>query len=774
MLDKKQIESIKNYADEIVTLESFFEAVRLRPGMYIGSIGAKGFLSMIREIFQNSLDEMMKASSPCNKVWVYYNEITNEVTVMDNGRGIPFGEIERIFSSQHTSSNYTKKKGEYSSGLHGVGSKVTNALSSIFIVKSFILGEGREFQFIDGKPWDKGELVIKKKDCPIQQGTIVYFRPCTDIMGEIQLPSGAVYEMIQNILMLTSLGSRVYFEALKSDGTVYKEEMVNEDGLLRDIINKTVNPLFKPIPIQFDNGENKVDLLFTYDSENFHEEKITAFANFCPTVAGTHIDGMIDGIVTYFKDYMNKIFLKNSKLSVINTDIKCGLIGIIHISCLNPIFDGQSKETLANQEVYPFVKNLIVNSLNEWSKANPGDLQKICRYLKDIAEVRVKQDESKIKISNKYKSDALSGGLPAKYAKPKINKDIEFFIVEGDSAAGSIKNIRTSNQGLYQIRGKVPNAFTTNKKDFLENEEISGIISIIGAGYGKKFDITKTNVSKVIFATDADADGAHIRSLLLKLFLLYMRPMIEDGRIYTAVPPLYGLKLNKNNMKYFITMIDYIKYTEKEFSKNNTLTTIDGKVLNTNDIIDILYNNADYYADLYNMSNRYALNPYLVEMVLCNLDKDFKSLDKIIKSNFRFMKYNQIINKVPVFKGLINQQSQTLILNEQFLNDFKFIIEQIRKNKYMYFNVNGSVKSLYGVMELYTKQNNSANNITRYKGLGEMNPIQLEESTTNPSNRTLIRYNIEDVEKEIEAMQAMENNKFSIIENINITKRDIF
>ena len=227
-------------------------------------------------------------------------------------------------------------------------------------------------------------------------------------------------------------------------------------------------------------------------------------------------------------------------------------------------------------------------------------------------------------------------------------------------------------------------------------------------------------------------------------------------------------------MKYFITMIDYIKYTEKEFSKNNTLTTIDGKVLNTNDIIDILYNNADYYADLYNMSNRYALNPYLVEMVLCNLDKDFKSLDKIIKSNFRFMKYNQIINKVPVFKGLINQQSQTLILNEQFLNDFKFIIEQIRKNKYMYFNVNGSVKSLYGVMELYTKQNNSANNITRYKGLGEMNPIQLEESTTNPSNRTLIRYNIEDVEKEIEAMQAMENNKFSIIENINITKRDIF
>lgn len=771
MTKNNNIDNIKNYAKQIKTLETFVEAVRMRPGMYIGSIGNKGFLNMIREIFQNALDELMKPTSPCDKISLYYNEITHEVIVTDNGRGIPFDNMIRIFSSQHTSSNYTKQEGEYSSGLHGVGSKVTNALSSSFIVESYILGKARTIQFINGTPWDKGEVEIP--NTKNLQGTIVRFRPCYDIMGQLDLPATEVLQLVKRIMMLTNIGAVAEFGCTYKNGTTYNEVIKNEDGLLADIINKTTNPLIKPIYIKEDTGIMKADILFTYDANSSNVEQITAYSNFCPTVAGTHINGFIDGLCKYFREYMNKIYLNKSKVSVVNNDIKTGLVAIVTVSHLEPIFDGQSKETLSNADMFPFVKNLVFNSLEEWAKQNPNDLQKMCKYLKEIAEIRIKSDGEKIKLFTKYTTNALSKGLPAKYERPAGNsKSIELIITEGDSAAGSAKNVRSGNQGLYPIRGKVPNALATTKKKFLENEEISGIISIIGAGYGRSFDMAKTNVEKVIFATDADPDGAHIRSLLLLLFMVYMPDMIKDGRIYAAVPPLFGLKQGKDKTKYFIDMIDYIKFTEKSFSKNNEICTLTGNRLNTNDIIDVLYKNADFQFDLKNKADKYAIEPELVELVLANIELPFNKLKSLILKKYRFMKDCSIINNTPVIKGLINGECQTLILNDQFLKDFKDIIEQIKNNQYKNFLVNGKAMSLYGLLNLYN--NSKPSGITRYKGLGEMNPEQLRDSTILADERTLFRYTMEDATKEVEAIKRIESNKYELIKNVTVSRRDLF
>ena len=494
-IDKNKIsmeENIRNYSNEIVSLNSFVEAVRKVPGMYIGNKGNQGFLTMIKEIFQNSLDEVMRDSSPCDRVIVSYDERNHTTIVEDNGRGIPFKDMIRIFTSQHTSANYNKKQGEYTSGVHGVGSKVTNALSSTFIVESYILGEARRIEFIDGVPTTEEPVVIPNENN--KQGTLVIFRPCYEIMGELTLKVQDVLGLIRGIVPLTKIGSRYEFNGIFMDGKPYHEVMVNEDGILTDLIMKTINPLVKPIMYSKDNGTMKAEIAFTYDSKDLQDANITSYANFCNVISGPFLDGFEQGLCNFFRNYMNRIYLvNNKKISIINNDIKVGLKAIVTVSHITPIFTGQAKERLGNEDLLPFIRDLTLETLNKWSKENPQDLQKICKYLKEVAEIRVKSEEGKVKLSTKYESSSLTG-LPKKYTKPTGKENLELLIVEGDSAAGSGKNSRCNKrQGMFPIRGKLPNAFTTEKNKFLSNEEVAGIITIIGGGYGRSFDISKVS-----------------------------------------------------------------------------------------------------------------------------------------------------------------------------------------------------------------------------------------------------------------------------------------
>lgn len=763
-------ENIRNYANEITTLDSFVKAVRKLPGMYIGNIGNPGFLTMIKEIFQNSLDEVMRRKSPCDMIRISYDERTHETIIEDNGRGIPFSKMIDIYTKEHTSTNYEKEDFDYTAGVHGVGGKVTNALSAIFIVESYILGKAKRIEFIDGIPSSEEPVDIPNTEN--KQGTIVRFRPSYEALGEVSLKIEPILELIKGMLSKTTLGTRFEFNGIFLDGTPYHEVMVNEDGLLSYIIMKTINPLIKPIMYAEDTGKMKAEIVFTYDSNDLQDANISTFANFCNVTDGPFKTGFEQGLCNFFRNYVNKIYLANNKkVSIVNVDIMVGLKAVINVAHLNPIFTGQAKERLGNEDMLPFIRDLTLKSLNKWSKENPQDLQRICKYLKDVAEIRLKSEGEKIKLGTRYESSSISG-LPSKYEKPIGNSNLEFLIVEGDSAKGPANEARCKKrQGVFPIRGKLPNALTTEKSKFLKNPEVDAIITIIGGGYGRSFDISKVKWEKIIFMADADVDGLHIRTLLLKFILMYMPQLIEDGRVYSAVPPLYGVR-KKKGMEYFTNRLDYVMYIQKIFTKNNTVATLRGNVLTQKEITDLLYRNTDYVYDIETLSNRYAINPCLLELVVINLNKDEETIRQIVMSTYRFMKvYNK--NNVIIIEGLIDSKYQTLFLNEQFKTDVFIIQQYVNNNSNMYYNINNEKKSLYEIMKIY--ESSSPSNINRYKGLGEMNAKQLAESTLHPDSpyRTLLRYTVESAKEELEMIKYLESNKQELIKDVKVSRIDL-
>ena len=777
-LTQEQIESIQNYGDQIKTLKDFVEAVRKRPGMYIGYLGNKGFINMIREIFQNAYDELNRDNSPCDSVIISFDERTFTVIIEDNGRGIPFDHIIRIFQNQHTSTNYEKKKGEYASGLHGVGAKVTNALCSYFKIESYnsILGEGRVVEFKDGYPWDKGEVKIPNPDN--KQGTVITFVPDMKVLGQLTVEWKEVFNLVKMLMPLSKKGSTAFFNAIDIHGKKYNEVLHNDDGIFTFIVEMTQHPLVMPIKMFKDTGFMKMDIMFTYDSTDMDNETIMAFSNSCPTVGGYHIDGFKDGLATFFTNYMNKVYLtnssgkKNKNLKITAADTRIGLKAILSVAHLEPIFSGQAKEILGNEDMGPFIKNGVVDALEEWSKNNPKDFAKVCRYLKDVAELRLKQDKEKINLNKKYNSNTLTG-LPSKYVPPVGKKDLELWIVEGDSAGGNMdtkRNIQT--QGYFPIRGKMPNAFNTSPKEFLENAEVAGIINIIGGGYGKNFDITKVKWQKIIFGADADADGSHICSLLFRFFLLYMPQLIIEGRVFKAIPPLYGIPDKNGKTIYFTEKIDYIKYTQKLFAKNNTISYADGKVVTQAELTKILYINSDYTYELLRISNRYAVDPELLEsLLLINLSgADYKKFKNAVEKKYRFIKVDKI-NGVINVQGSLNSKIQTIFFNDKLLSDCERIINILNKNKHIAFKINGTSANLYELMTKFDES--SPKNISRYKGLGEMDAPALYESTLEKENRTLIQYTLEDVKYVTSEVRYYEDNKDKLLEGIEVSRFDV-
>lgn len=776
-MTQEMIENIKQYGQEIITIEEFIQAVRQNPGQYIGYLGNKGFINMIREVFQNSIDELMKNDSPCTHIIVSYDERNHTVIIEDNGRGIPYDNMVRIFTSANTSSNYVKKDGEFSSGLHGVGSKVTNALSSVFIVDSYILGECRHIEFYDGRPWDKGEVPEPNKEN--RQGTRILFRPSYEYMGEITITCKEVLSLIQKLVPLTKIGASVDFNGITLDGKIIHEKVVNEDGIITYLINKTGAPLIKPVTMQLATGKMKAEIAFTYDSNDLMNEDITSFSNFCPTIGGTHLDGFLDGITNFFRKYMNTVFLANSKkVQVVNSDIKSGLKAIVSVAHIKPIFSGQAKEILANDDMHVFVKKLVINSLDNWLKENPGDVKKLCTYFKSVAELRMKSDEGRIKLSNSYKTSSLTG-MPKKYVKPigKGKLPYELIIVEGDSAMGSIRNSRNEVlQGIFPIRGKIPNAMDKTKKEFLENEEVAAMLSIFGCGYGKNCDVSKMKWDKIIIGTDADPDGAHIRVLLLKFILVYCPQIIEAGKLYSAVPPLYGIVKSKgkgkkhDNMQYFTDKIDYIRYIQNLFSSKNDLKDASGNNMTKAEITAILYNNMDYVKTMDNISNTYAINPYLLEFVLANIALPFNKFKKAVEKKYRFLKVEDKGNTV-LIEGLVDSKYQTIFLNDNMIQACTPLTNYINKSPLMY-TLNGEKISLYGLMRKFDE--NSPKDIQRYKGLGEMAPWKLFESTFDPNGeRTLMRFTMEDVKAELEAIRVINSDLSVLLNDIKISKEDV-
>lgn len=454
-LTEEQKRAIDNYGNEIKTLKDFVTAVRRRPGMYIGHIGQKGTINMHREIYSNSFDQILAQDSPANWFSYYYNESTTEVRIEDNGKSLPFDDIIRIFTANHTSKNFEKKLYDYSSGVHGSGSKIVNALSSVYTVEAYHYdGTAVKIEFEKGYPKTNAPVKIPNKEK--KQGLVTYFIPDQEIMGEdIHIPWKTMYKKIKELMSLSPIGSVCHFTAVDMNGKTFTEEIVNRDGIVYNLILRVSNPLNKPIIISNDDGIHKLDIAFCYDVGGeqgpMDSESIMAFANFspcAPTVDSTHVAGSLEAICRWFTLYMNNIYLANQKakdkLKVSAADIKSGLNICISGAHLDPILTGQSKEFLSNEDMNGFCKETVMRGLDEWSKANPQDLAKMAKFFKEMAEIRQKTENSKAKIVTKYAKNPISD-LPLKYKRPLQNKNVELIIVEGDSALGTVELGRDRN-----------------------------------------------------------------------------------------------------------------------------------------------------------------------------------------------------------------------------------------------------------------------------------------------------------------------------------------
>lgn len=782
-LTQEMMDNIQNYGKEIKTIEEFVEVVRQNPGYHLGSKGNKGLKNMSREIWQNSFDELDKHDSPCDWIRITFDERSYGFSCEDNGRGIPFGNILRIYTNPNTSSNYEKKQGEYSSGLHGVGAKVVNAMSHKFIIESYRFdGEARRVELTEGYPWKKGEPGIHEVKIPNKekrQGTYVYFEPSINALGDISITWKDVYSWLINILPLSKIGAVVDFEAWDRNGKHYSERLVNQDGILTYLIKETDKPLIAPIMMHHDTGFMKMDVAVTWDASESSNDHIIAFANKCPTIFGTHIDGFEWGITQFFTQYMNKIYLANnkSKLTVIANDIRCGIKAVVTVSHLKPIFDGQSKEKLANEDMKPFMHTTVMQLLDQWAKTNSKDLTKLCQYFKDVAELRTKSDKDKVKLTNKYAKNKLDN-LPSKFVKPTGKKNTEFFITEGDSAASLIRNNRINErQGYFPIRGKIINTFANTKEKIFANEEINSIIAIIGGGYGRNFDINKVKWDKVIMCTDADPDGNHIRKLLLSFFMLYMPQLIEAGRLYAAMPPLYGVYLgkDKNGVKKYDYLRDrkeYVEYIQKKFSKSNVVKSVDGKNITTRELNRILYNNMFYNKEMNRVADNHALNPIFLEAILTLVINNVPQNKwmSMLKKHFEYVFSVKKTNGTIVIEALIGNY-QTAFINPTLLQEASEIMAMMKKNDALVYNVNGTNMSIYELMYLFEKS--APTYIQRYKGLGEMDGKRLFDSTLNPEDRCLIQYTVDDIKEELDMMRFYESNKAAVLQDAQVSKFDI-
>ena len=770
-LTDEYIENINDYSKEIVTIEDFMAAVRMTIGQYLGYDDYRGWLNAIRELFQNGLDEQADPKSPCNITYVRFTEATQQIEVEDNGRGIPFDDQARVFCDPHTSKNYRKELYQYSAGRHGIGAKATNAASSRFIVTSYILGKEKTSEFENGIPIKEGKVIKSKSG---KQGTYVAAWP-HPILKNPDLKAQDILDLVELLVPLAKIGTEVVFEGICKDGKMLKQTVINQDGLLTYLVKKTTNPLFKPIVMVGDTGKMRAEIAFTYDASSLSgDADIISFANYCPTLSGTHVDGFITAVTTYFRDYMNKIYLKNTnatqkkgkkkknELKVIANDIKVGLKAVVHGLHLYPTFGGQAKESMTNEDIKLYFMKEIPVWLDQWTKDNPKDFAKLCGFIKMIADERQNSDERKMKITSRYESSGLTG-LPAKYLKPNGSEHLELIIVEGDSALGSYKNSRNSaRQGLFPIRGKIINAMDKSLKDVLENVEVQAITSIIGGGFGKSFDITKVKWEKIIIATDADMDGYHIRTLLMKFFLKYMPDMILQGRIYIAIPPLFGLKIGKDKMRYFTDKYDYIKYVEHSFSKENKLQYPNGSMITDIDATRILYENSNYVTELEKLT--FAIDPYLLETVLLHRNDPINKMKKAIIARHRFMDSVVVAGDTIVITGIEKQKSQTIFLNSKFLDRCAKVIPIIDKS-FATFILNDKEVTLYGLMKTFSDF--QPNNINRYKGLGEMNEDQLAESTLYPSpTRKLMQYTVDNLAKDLEKIRYLECNRQELLKTV--------
>ena len=540
------------YDESSITILEGLEAVRKRPGMYIGSTDKRGLHHLAWEIIDNCVDEIINGFG--NKITVKINK-DNSLTVADNGRGVPTGmhksgksTPEVIYTILHAGGKFETNGYKVSGGLHGVGASVVNALSEWMEVTILRDGAIHQIRFKDG---GKVDVPLHKIGTTNKTGTIVTFMPNHEIFKNLNFSYTTICERMQeSAFLLKNLTCEVEDVADEKKVTYHYENGITS---FVEYINEGKGVLHKVVPIHGEKGGMEVDIALQYTDE--YSENIISFVNNVKTGdGGTHEVGFKTAITKVFNDYArNNGMLKAKDNNLEGTDVREGLTAVINMKIPENLlqFEGQTKGKLGTPEARSVVEAIVTDSLKyyleETKESAVAILDKMLKSKSAREAARKAREDVRNGKSKKSEARSLSGKLtPAQARNPKIN---ELFIVEGNSAGGTAKKSRDRKfQAILPLRGKIINTEKATSADIFKNEEINTMIHCIGAGYGSDFQIKDINYDKVIIMTDADDDGAHIQCLLLTFFYRFMKPLIEEGHLYIAMPPLYKVDFGKNHI----------------------------------------------------------------------------------------------------------------------------------------------------------------------------------------------------------------------------------
>ena len=537
-------------ADQIQILEGL-EAVRKRPGMYIGTTSSRGLHHLVYEIVDNSVDEAL--AGYCSKIEVTINP-DNSVTVIDNGRGIPTGinqkagipAVEVVFTVLHAGGKFGGGGYKVSGGLHGVGASVVNALSDWLEV------EIRQGGKVYNQRYERGNVCYPLKEvgtCDLElTGTKVTFKPDATIFTETtEYDYKVLEERLRETAFLTK-GLCIVLRDTREEEV--KEKTFHYEGGIKEFVtylNKSKEPLYPNI-LYFEGKKNDVYVEVAFQHNDSYNESVYSFVNNINTPeGGTHLIGFRNAVTKTFNDYArtNKL-LKESEPNLSGEDIREGLTAIVSIKIEDPQFEGQTKQKLGNSEARGAVDNIVSEQLTYFLEQNPQVAKLICE--KSVLAQRAREAARKARDLTRRKTALDSTSMPGKLAdcSDKDPKNCEIYIVEGDSAGGSAKTARSrATQAILPLRGKILNVEKARLDKIYANAEIKAMITAFGTGIHEDFDISKLRYHKIIIMTDADVDGAHIATLLLTFIYRFMPELIKQGYVYLAQPPLYKLEKNK-------------------------------------------------------------------------------------------------------------------------------------------------------------------------------------------------------------------------------------
>ena len=544
-----------NYgADQIQILEGL-EAVRKRPGMYIGTTSSRGLHHLVYEIVDNAVDEAL--AGYCDKIVVTINE-DNSITVEDNGRGIPVGinhksglpAVEVVFTILHAGGKFGGGGYKVSGGLHGVGASVVNALSDWLEVQVFT--EGKVYQ----QRYERGHVCYPLKEvgtCDKEKtGTTVKFKPDATIFTETTVYEFDILKQRLREMAFLTKGLHIILRDLRvEEGKDPIEREFHYEGGIKEFVtylNRSKTPLYENV-LYFEGKKNNVYVEVAMQHNDSYNESSFSFVNNINTPeGGTHLVGFRNALTKTFNDYARGAkLLKDSEPNLSGDDIREGLTAIISVKIEDPQFEGQTKQKLGNSEARTAVDSVVSEQLTYFLEQNPTVAKLICE--KSILAQRARDAARKARDLTRRKTALETASLPGKLAdcSDKDPKNCEIYIVEGDSAGGSAKTARSrATQAILPLRGKILNVEKARLDKIYANAEIKAMITAFGTGIHNDFDITKLRYHKIILMTDADVDGAHIATLLLTFIYRFMPELIKQGHVYLAQPPLYKIEKNKN------------------------------------------------------------------------------------------------------------------------------------------------------------------------------------------------------------------------------------